>query len=215
MKRLAAKAKLLTVLVLIFGAALILLSATQTWFEVQLSPLSGAVNHQLIVSGSDAVALLVPLAVTVLALAAVVALASRPWRYLLAVLLLLIGGFAAWVSIQAAFVSPIASVAATVTDATGMSGLSTVAALIAEMHTTFWPYLAISSAYLLIVMALVMLLTNHLWVQLKKRSFETAAQRESLARSAENGARPYDAASSDQSDSWDLLSGGVDPTSDR
>lgn len=215
MAKLATKAKLYTVLALVLGALLILLSATQPWFEVQLNPLSGAVSHELTVAGSDAVALLVPLAVTVLALAAVVALASRPWRYLLAVLLLLIAGVVAWVSIQAVFVSPVAAVATTVTEATGMSGLATVSALIAQMHTTFWPYLALASAFLLIVVALVMLLTNHLWAQLKKRSFETAAQRESQARAAENGARPFDAASSDQSDSWDLLSGGVDPTSDR
>lgn len=215
MTKLLAKAKLSTVLLTVLAALLVLLSATQNWFLLTLSPSTGAVSHELEVAGSEAAALLVPLAVAVLALAAVLAIASRPWRYFLALLLVLLGVSLVWVSAQAAFFEAIVAVSGVVTDATGMSGAGTIAELVSGIEITFWPYVALFAAVLLVLIGVWVLCSNHLWVTKKQRSFETAAQRESRVAGNNSGARPYDANTSKESDSWDLLSGGEDPTLDR
>lgn len=188
------RARLLAVLSVLVGGAIGVIASTQTWIVVTLH--DGAV---LEVAGSSALPVLTPLSLAALALGGAVAIAGRVLRWVLGALALLIAVVLIWQTVPIVTASPVAAVAGTVTEATGISGVEAVAELVAVAVATAWPYVAIVGAALAAFGGVIVLATGHGWRRAGRRYDATAAQ------ASTHG--PLDAV-----DSWDDLSRGDDPT---
>jgi hypothetical protein len=95
---------------------------------------------------------------------------------------------------------PLAAVAPTVTEATGLAGASAVSDVVASVTPTFWPILALVGWVLLLASAVFALLTWRRW-KAGGRRYRTGADAPAHVEG------PVDAI-----DSWDDLSRGTDPT---
>jgi hypothetical protein len=188
-----------SVLLILAGGALSLIASTQTWLDVTLRD---AVTEPLTVAGASAVPLLAPLSLAALALCLALTIVGPVLRYAFGVIAVAIGAGAAVSSWRIATERPVDAVASAVTEATGLAGADTVAALVAQIAATPWP--AVTTAASLLVMAggILILATAHRWPGTGRR-FRTAAADASRA----SGSRPHDAI-----DSWDDLTRGDDPT---
>lgn len=183
------------VIAFLLAGAIGIISSTQTWLTVTRAD----AGEPILVPGADALALLAPLSLAVLALGAALSLVGRTLRYVFAVLALLAGGLLTWWTAEIVFTAPVAAVASTVTEATGLAGESAVADVVASISVSFWPVLALIGWVLLIVAAVFALTTAHAWKSGGKRFRTDATARDESA--------PVDAI-----DSWDDLSRGTDPT---
>jgi hypothetical protein len=184
------------VVAFLLAGAVGIISSTQTW----LSVVRADAGESILVPGADALALLAPLSLAVLALGAALALVGRALRYVFAVLALLGGALLAWWSAEIVFTAPVSAVAATVTETTGLAGGTAVTDLIGSITPTFWPVLALIGWVLLILASVFTLVTANRWKSGGKR-FRTDV----VAHGETDG--PVDAI-----DSWDDLSRGTDPT---
>lgn len=184
------------VVAFLLAGAVGIISSTQTW----LSVVRADAGEPILVPGADALALLAPLSLAVLALGAALALVGRILRYVFGTLALLAGALLTWWTAEIVFTSPVAAVAATVTETTGLAGGTAVSDVIASITPTFWPALALVGWVLLIVASVFTLLTANRWKSGGRR-FRTDAAGHSEAEG------PVDAI-----DSWDDLSRGTDPT---
>ncbi len=173
------------------------LSATQTWLQVALT----AGGTALTVSGAGAVPVLAPLSLAALALGAVLAIVGPVLRHVLAVLALLFGVVLGVLVAQVVLTRPVSAVAAAVTATTGITGHDAIAALVADIGLTAWPWLSLAGAVLLCAAAVFAVVTARTW-RTAGRRYGAAARTPAPAATG-----PLDAV-----DSWDELSRGDDPT---
>lgn len=193
----------LSVLAILLGGAVALIASTQTWLEVTL--VDTAVDP-IVVAGADAVPLLAPLSLAALALALALAIVGPVLRYVFGVLAVAIGVASAASSWRIAVDHPVDAVAAAVTETTGLSGIETVRALVAEIAVTPWPAVTIAASVAVLAGGAFTLATAHRWPGSGRR------YRTDAAPVAASGARPHDASRDRAIDSWDDLSRGDDPT---
>ncbi|SJN22525.1 Tryptophan-associated membrane protein [Microbacterium esteraromaticum] len=190
------RARSLAVLCFLLAGGIGIISSTQTWVEVTRAD----AGEQLLVAGADAVALLAPLSLAVLALGAALSIAGLVLRYLFA----LLGAGGALVLITSTlpvvFDPPVEVVAASVAEATGLSGTSALHEIVASLTPTAWPAVALCAWVVLLAASVFVVATAHSWAAGGKRYRSTAE-----AHHQSTG--PLDAV-----DSWDELSHGTDPT---
>lgn len=192
----ARRGRVIAVIGLLLAGSIGIISSTQTWLTV----VRADAGEPILVPGADAMALLAPLSLAVLAVGAALTLAGLVLRYVFAGLALVAGGLLAWWTAEILFTAPIDAVAPTVTETTGLAGTSTVADMIASIEPTAWPALALVGWILQILAAGFALATAHRWKSGGRR-FRTDT--------AEHGAQE---GTVDAIDSWDDLSRGTDPT---
>jgi hypothetical protein len=187
----ARRGRSIAVIGFLIAGAIGIISSTQTWLTVQRADAA----EPILVPGADALALLAPLSLAILAVGAALTLVGVVLRYLVAALALL-----AWWTAEILIARPVSAVAPTVTETTGLAGASTVADMIAAIEPSAWPVIALVGWVVLIAAALFALITAHRWKSGGRRYRTDAA-----AHEPQDG--PVDAI-----DSWDDLSRGTDPT---
>ena len=120
---LARRARVVSVVLLLVAGGTVLLGTTQTWLTAVVA------QNDIPVTGSDALPIVQPLALAVLALALVLTLVARVLRYALGALATA-AGIAMIVAIVPVLVErPVSAVATTVTEHTGLAGDEAVADL--------------------------------------------------------------------------------------
>ncbi|MGO1770153.1 MAG: Trp biosynthesis-associated membrane protein [Microbacterium sp.] len=188
----ARRGRTLAVVLALAGAGIVLLGSTQTWLVARMEATS------LDVAGADALPIVRPLALAVLALALVLTMVGRVLRYVLGALATASGaGMAAM--ILPVLVSPgPGAVASTVTEHSGLAGEAAVAELVSGIDATGWPAVSFAAACVVVLAGVMTLVTAHRWRRGGRR-FEQAPQRP-------------DSGPVDPVDSWDELSQGSDPT---
>ncbi|MDF2920027.1 MAG: rane protease subunit, stomatin/prohibitin s, partial [Microbacterium sp.] len=174
------------------------IGSTQTWIDVTLD--DGA-QQTLAVPGSDALPVLTPLSLAALALGAALSIAGPVVRYVFGAIGLAIAALTGLGAAQIVFATPVSAAAATVTDATGISGVDAVGDLVAGLSLTPWPVVTLVAQILLAAAAVFTLVTARRWGSNAGRKYRTTGD------SAAEASRPHDAI-----DSWDDLSRGDDPT---
>lgn len=170
---------------------LVLIAATQPWFEVALSE-----GTRLPVAGGTAAPSLTALALAGLALAAALALAGARLRPVLAIVQLALGAVAAAAVIRA-LTDPLAASASAIGEASGIAGQQSQAELVVTIAVTAWPWIGLLGAALAALTGAAVLLTSRRWPAGSRR-YETRTVAE-----AEGSAQVGD---------WDALSEGRDPT---
>jgi len=190
------RARLLAVLGFLIAGGIGIISSTQTWVTVQRAD----TEQPLLVAGADALALLAPLSLAVLALGAAMSIAGRLLRYVFAVL----GGAGAVVLILGTLPilldTPLAAVAPALTEATGLSGDKALESIVAGLDPSAWPTAALVGWMILLLASLFVLATAHRWKAGGRRYEQPSA------------AHHDHAGPLDPIDSWDELSHGTDPT---
>jgi len=186
----------LSVIGLLLAGGIGIISSTQTWLTV----VRADAGEPILVPGADAVPLLAPLSLAVLALGAALAIVGPVLRYVFGALALVTGGLLAWWTAEILISTPVSAVAPTVTESTGLAGGTAVADVIATITPSFWPTLALIGWVLLVVTSVFVLATAHRWKVGGKR-FRTDTQSHEDAEGTV-----------DSIDSWDDLSRGTDPT---
>lgn len=199
--------KLPVIVATVVGAGLVLLSWSQTWFELLIeASTTGGTGEPIDVTGSVASPALAALGLAGLALVAALAIAGPGIRVVLGVLEVLLGGcvlLAAGLSLA----DPIASVSPAVTDATGVAGAAPTAELVASVSATVWPVLAIVGGALLVLAGIAVLVTGTRWPASSRRYSDSRMAADDAA------ATPVERPASDRAiDDWDGLSRGDDPT---
>lgn len=192
------RARSLAVVGMLLAGALGVIASTQTWIDVTLA--DGA-QQALAVPGSDAIPVLTPLSLAALALGAALSIVGPVLRYVLGALALAIAGALGVTTAQLLLTMPVSATAATVTEATGISGVDAVADLVSSMSLTPWPAVSLLAQILLAAAAVFTLVTARRWQGSAGRKYRTAAD------APADTSRPHDAI-----DSWDDLSRGDDPT---
>lgn len=191
------RVKSLTLLAGLLVSALTLLAWTQEWFHLTLRGAETPVSA-LTVTGSVAAPALSALSLAGLALVAALAISGPIVRVTCGVLQVAIGA-AVVASSLAALQAPIASTTAAVTKATGVSGATSVAALVASAEASIWPWIAVGLGFVTALIGLVVVFTTRRWPSATRR-YEAVSTEET-----EHSANPVS--------DWDELSGGSDPTS--
>ncbi|MGP6171140.1 Trp biosynthesis-associated membrane protein [Microbacterium sp. A196] len=181
---------------LLLAGGIGIISSTQTWLTVTRADAA----EPILVPGADAMALLAPLSLAILAIGAALTLVGVVLRYVFASLALLGGVLLTWWTGEILFTLPVSAVAPTVTETTGLAGTATVTDMIAAIEPSAWPTIALIGWVILIVTAIFVLLTAHRWKRGGRRF-----QRDQSFPDEQDG--PVDAI-----DSWDDLSRGSDPT---
>lgn len=191
--------------------ALILVAWTQAWVVVDLTAdeLGGA---RLVVGGDMAAGSLSALALAGLALVGALSIAGPVFRVVLGALQALIGGTVAFTS-TLAIGAPADAASPTITDATGISGDSSVQSLIESAALTPWPYLAAAVGVLSVAIGVAIIATVRRW--------PAATRKYQAARFTSADGTPVDASTLDGAavrepdaiGDWDALSDGADPTS--
>ena len=192
------RARSLAVVGMLLAGALGVISSTQTWIDVTLA--DGA-QQTLAVPGADAVPVLTPLSLAALALGAALSIVGRVLRYVLGAIGLAIAGVVGVGTAQVLLTMPVSATAATVTEATGISGMDAIADLVSSMSLTPWPAVTLLAELLLAAAAIFTLVTARRWQGSAGRKYRTATD------APADASRPHDAI-----DSWDDLSRGADPT---
>lgn len=196
------RARLIAVVATLAAGALGVIASTQTWLTVTLG---GSAAHTLDVPGAQAVPVLAPLSLAVLALGAALSIAGLVLRYLFGALTVAIAAILAWLTAAVAFTHPTSAIAGAVTSATGISGAEAVRALVARIDSTAWPFVTLVGWVVLLAIGVLVLVTAHDW-RGSGRRYRTDAPAPAPA-TARDSSRPHDAI-----DSWDDLSRGEDPT---
>ena len=197
MTNLRARSRSLSVFGIFLAGAVGLIAATQTWITVVVADGSA---EPLEVAGASAVAVLAPLSLAAMALGIALSIVGRVLRWVFAVLAVIIGAALSWLTITVITGPPVSAVAGAVTEATGIAGDDSIAALIHTMTLTAWPYVALVCWILLIAAGVFALATAKDWKASGKK-YRTATQPHAHTEG------PLDAV-----DSWDDLSRGDDPT---
>ena len=191
------RARLLSVLTLVLVGAVALIATTQTWYSVTLHDVT---EHPLEVSGTAALPVLAPLALAAIAMAAALGIVGRVMRLIFGVLTLAIGALLTALAAPLAFSQPISAVASTVTEATFISGDSSIAELVDTITPTAWPVIALICGVIICLTGVFTLISSRHWSTTGRRYSGSAATRVTAAG-------PVDAI-----DGWDGLSRGIDPT---
>lgn len=192
-----ARARLLAVVATIAAGAMGVISSTQTWLDVVLAD-GGA--HTLNVAGAAAVPVLAPLSLAVLALGAALSIVGLVLRWVFGALTIVIAVALGILTAAVAFATPVSAFAATVTEATGITGADAVGSLVESATATPWPYVTLVGWLVLLAAGALTLVSAPRW-----RGTGRRYRTDEAAPAA--SARPRDAI-----DSWDDLSRGADPT---
>ncbi len=199
---LVTRARMSAVMIVLAAAAVALIGSTQTWLDVALREGSHPV---LAVDGATALPLLAPLSLAALALALALSIVGRVLRWIFGALAVAIGAVLVVGAVQILAGPPVSAFAATVTEATGLTGFETVQGLVDTVAITPWPAITAAAAVVIALGGAFTLATAHTWGRSGRR-FRTDQAALAPASHA-NTSRPYDAI-----DSWDDLSRGDDPT---
>lgn len=191
----AGRGRLLAVCGFLLGGAVGIVSSTQTWLTV----LRQDGGEPILVAGADALALLAPLSLAVLALGAALTIVGRALRYVFGALGLAASVLLLWWTADLLLRMPTAAVAPAVTEATGLAGEDAVRAVVAEIVPTAWPWLALVGWAVLCAASVLTLATARRW--------RSGGRRFRTDHVGDADAGPVDAI-----DSWDDLSRGTDPT---
>lgn len=204
-----ARARLLAVLSILVVGAIGVISSTQTWLTAVLD--DGA-DHQIAVAGADAVPVLAPLSLAVLALGAALSIVGTVLRFAFGALTVLIAGLLGYLTAVIAFTTPVSAVASSVTTATGITGIDAVAGMVSSITATPWPGVTLAASVILLIAGVFTLVTAAGWRGSGRRyrsDPDAAPGAKGEADAAAAASRPFDAV-----DSWDDLSRGGDPTAD-
>ncbi len=181
----------------VIGAVLALATSTRIWITVQ--PEVGSVKIPLIqVAGSDASAAIAALAVVGLAGSLAALIAGPVARYIIAVILLLVGGGIGASSV-AVLGNPVNAAATKVGEATGLNTAS------GDYQVSLWPYIAALAGLVLVLNALILAVAGRTWVGNKKYARDAATVPGTDDSVAPTG-------KIDEIGGWDSLSRGDDPT---
>ena len=191
------KLKILAIVSGIALGGLILLSWSQSWFIVTLVETASA-EHTIAVDGDVAAPALAALGLAGLALVGALSIAGPVFRVILGVLEATIG-LCVILSAAVAVLGPVAASSSAVTKVTGVSGADSIAALVAGVTMTVWPFVALVLGAAACALGVVIIVTSRRWPRASRKY--QAARFESDT--------PSDAAMTD----WDALSEGTDPTS--
>ncbi|WP_295779522.1 Trp biosynthesis-associated membrane protein [uncultured Microbacterium sp.] len=192
------RARSTAVLAMLAAGAIGVIASTQTWIDVTLD--DGA-QQTLAVPGAEALPVLTPLSLAALALGAALSIVGPVLRYVFGALGVLIAALVGLGTAQLLVSPPVSATAATVTDATGISGTDAVASLVTDLSLTPWPAVTLLAQLVLAAASVFTLVTARRWASGASRKYRTATE-----AGADTG-RPHDAI-----DSWDDLSRGDDPT---
>lgn len=191
------KARIVSVLTVLFAGAWGLISGTQTWLHVALKNVTDA---GLEVAGGAAIAMLTPFSLAALALGAALSIVGPIARVVLGLLAVAIGSTMLVLNISLIVGDKADAVAPTVSAATGISGHNSTAVLVSTITQTPWVWLALISWVLLVAAGLFVAVTGRKWPASGRKYAATQVTHHSEG--------PLDAV-----DSWDELSRGDDPTS--
>jgi len=191
----AQRGRSLAVIGFLIAGGIGVLSSTQTWLTAERHDAA----EPILVTGSQALALLTPLSLAVLALAAVLSLVGPVLRYVLAALGAAVAVLMSWWTIELLAIRPLSAVSRTVTEVTGLAGVDAIDGVIDAVVPSAWPVFALVGWVLLLAAAVFTLATARSW-RTGGRRYRTDARTPSTAG-------PVDAV-----DSWDDLSRGTDPT---
>jgi hypothetical protein len=183
--------RLYTILGIVLISALSLLTTTQTWWTVRLS------TESLTIAGTVAAPALVALSLCGLVLAAALALAGPLFRVILAILEMLIA-FTILLTTIMSLVSPDQASSTAVSTATGITGTTSVAALIKGVTLTPWGYFAVVFGVLAFLAGLWLLVSSRFWPPATRKY-------QAVRFAAPDGPR-------DAVVDWDSLTEGTDPT---
>ncbi|PNW08698.1 peptidase [Microbacterium testaceum] len=192
------RARSTAVLAMLLAGAIGVIASTQTWIDVTLD--DGA-QQTLAVPGAEALPVLTPLSLAALALGAALSIVGPVLRHVFGALGLLIAAFIGIGTAQILLATPVSATAATVTDATGISGTDAVASLVRDLALTPWPAVTLVAQIVLLSASVFTLVTARRWASGASRKYRTADE------TGGDIGRPHDAI-----DSWDDLSRGDDPT---
>lgn len=192
------RARSTAVLAMLLAGAIGVIASTQTWIDVTLD--DGA-QQTLAVPGAEALPVLTPLSLAALALGAALSIVGPVLRYVFGALGVLIAALVGIGTAQLLVSPPVSATAATVTDATGISGTDAVASLVTDLSLTPWPAVTLLAQLVLAAASVFTVVTARRWASGASRKYRTATE-----AGADTG-RPHDAI-----DSWDDLSRGDDPT---
>jgi hypothetical protein len=175
-------------------AGIVFLAWTQPWFTLTLHD-----GSSLSIDGDVAAPANAILALTCLVVFPALAIAGRLFRAVLGALEVLLGltiTFASGVAIT----TPVASSAATISTATGITGRDSITALVATVSLDAWPFVSFIAGVLVAVVGVLVIVTAGRWPESGRKY---TAIRSELVDSDDPAAR------------WDALSAGNDPTSER
>lgn len=192
---LAKRGRSLSVSGFLLAGAIGIISSTQTWLTVERVDAGEAI----LVPGASALVLLAPLSLAVLALGAALSIAGKAVRVVFAVFAAATALFLGWSTLQLLVTEPLGSVAATVTEVTGLAGGGAVHEVVASIVPSAWPYIALVGWAILLAASVVVFVT---W-----RGWKAGGRRYRTDNADVTHDGPVDAV-----DSWDELSRGTDPT---
>lgn len=233
------RARYSTLLALLAGSGLGLLSATQTWFSIRVT---GVADHAgtVTVAGSAAAPALTALSLAGLALTAALAIAGPAFRVVLSVLAVLLGASIVFSALSVVG-DPLRAAAGAITSATGVAGEASLRKLVESTTTEFWPWPAVVGGVLVALAGAAAIVFVRAWPGPSRRyragfagegglSAEEALAElgdesgDSLDEEPDDDPEARAAAGQDASaepavldrdtaiDSWDELSRGDDPT---
>ncbi len=194
MKELGRRGRALTALLFVIAGGIGIISSTQTWFTVVR--VDGAADVP--VAGADAMPVLAPLSLAVLALSAAIAIVGPVMRIVFAIIAMLIAGSLGTATLVVALEHPVSAVASTLSELVGLMGEEALAPMIASITGTPWPCIALVAWVILFLGGIFALLTARHW-KVGGRRFQTSSS------------TPHDGPI-DAVESWDDLSHGTDPT---
>ncbi|REJ05495.1 hypothetical protein DY023_09610 [Microbacterium bovistercoris] len=192
----SARGRLIAVLGFLLAGGIGVISATQTWLTV--TRVDG--SEPILVAGSDAVALLAPLSLAVLALGAALSIVGLVLRYIFAALAAAAGVVLIIATVPLVAAPPLTVVAGPVAEKTGLAGDSALHEIVAAITPTAWPVIALCCWFLVLLTAIFAVVTAKGW-----KSGGRRYRTDDAPHTANQG--PLDAV-----DSWDDLSRGTDPT---
>ena len=188
----------------LLASGLTLISWTQTWFTVTLTP--GVVNQSSVAIGGEVAAGgLSALGLAGLALIGALSIAGPAFRIILGCLQFLIGA-AVVLSAGIALAGPERASAASITKVTGVSGADSVAALVTAVDGTVWPVLALVLGIVTALLGISIVFTGRRWPGSSKKYQTERAEDAGHSPISTQDQEP------DAIATWDALSDGSDPT---
>lgn len=185
MTRLVARGRSIAAVGLLLAAALGLLAATQPWGSVELVD-----GRTLAAAGQQLAPGLTMTSFACAALALVLPLAGRIWRWVLGVLALVLGGAAIATTLGARGEVP-AALDALVAEATGLAGAGHASEVV-RLTASGWPDAGLAAGALAVAAGAWVLATSHRWPARAARTARYERGGSGLA--------------------WDVMDDGEDPT---
>lgn len=197
------KRNLVSLLLLL--AVAMLFAITRPWLELQLIP-SAAAHGDVTVTGTAGNKALMPVAIALLAIGAVLGIAGRALRVALGALTAVFGGWIAWSAFAGVLGGQDAEIdfaKASIAEATGILSSSPIE-VVDLMQVTVWPTVTVVLGLLVLLVGIGVAVFGWNWAQGGKRYEAKGSPREKKA--------PRPDGSADRIADWDALSEGDDPS---